>query len=654
MQVHRGLEHLPQFHNSVISIGVYDGVHYGHTAIIKRVVEKSKELGGDSIIVTFDPHPRQIVYPADTDIRLLTTLDEKIRLLSSTGVDHLIIIPFTVEFSRINPYKYVEDILIDRLKVKHLIIGYDHRFGLNREGNIDLLRQYEKKGALVVEEISRQDVDELKVSSTKIRNHIMNGDIHIANKLLGYNYELTGLVNRGSQIAGGLGYPTANCKVVDGAKLIPAPGTYAATAECEGQVYEGMLYIGKSPTLAERKEALIEMNLFAQIDEPLYDKEITIRPEKRYRGDQKFDSVQELKYNIAADKREVEHHFTQKKSEQLVTTAILNYNGEGHLRAYLDSHKPDEDNRVVVFDNASTDASVTTAQEFAEVNVISLGTNEGFAGGYNNAMPHVGSKYVAIVNSDIRVTSDWLRPIIDMMESDPSIAAVQPKIKSVHRPEEYEYAGAAGGFLDQLGYPFCRGRILNTVEEDKGQYDDPIEVEWSSGATMVMRTDLFKQAQGFDADFFAHMEEIDLCWRIRKLGYKIMCEPKSVVYHVGGGTLDYDSPRKVFLNLRNNYWMILKQMSVLSLLVIIPLRIAIDFMYSLLFLLKGRPAHFGNALLGIIYGLTGISQTSKKRREIKHFINRYGTGPERKVRKKVGVLPIAYYLLGKKKYGELS
>jgi len=653
VQVHRGLEHLPLFQNSVISIGVYDGVHFGHRTIINRVIEKAKEIKGESIILTFDPHPRQVVYPSDQEIRLLTSLDEKIAQLEATGLDHLVIIPFTVEFSQINPYHYVENILIEKLKVNHIIIGYDHKFGLNREGDINLLRTYEKKGDLTVEEISRQDVDDLKVSSTKIRNHLQEGDIHIANKLLGYTYELTGIVNQGTQIAGNLGYPTANCDLTEKAKLIPAPGTYAATAECDGQHYEGMLYIGKSPTLQSLNNDVVEMNLFATIDEPLYGKEITIRPEKRYRGDQKFDSVEQLKYNIAADKTAVEHHFVKKKSSALVATAILNYNGQDFLADYLPTHQSSDTHQVLVFDNASTDESVRIAKEHDQVQVITLAENTGFAGGYNHALPHIGSKYVAIVNSDIKVTQGWLDPIISLMESDASIGAVQPKIKSVLQPDEFEYAGAAGGFLDRLGYPYCRGRILNTVEKDQGQYDTSIEVDWSSGAAMVIRTELYKSAGGFDADFFAHMEEIDLCWRIRRAGYKIICVPQSVVYHVGGGTLTYDSPRKTFLNVRNNYWMVLKNKSVGSLIGVLPAKMAIDCLYALSFLLQGKLPHMGSVVKGIFAGLMGISKTGQKRKQIAYFLDRYTIGSETSTSQKINFLPISYYLFGKKKYQDL-
>ena len=651
MEVHKGLDHLPSFGNAVLTIGSFDGVHHGHRTIISRLVEKAKSSNGESIIFTFDPHPRQVVSPNDKEMRLLNTLEEKIELLAETGLDHLIVMPFTIEFSQINPYKYVEDILINKIKVKHLIIGYDHRFGQNRAGNIELLQSYAAKGAFTVEEISRQDIDDLSVSSTKVRNCITKGDMPQANKLLTKTYSLNGTVTKGSQIAGKLGYPTANCKIPEKIKLVPAPGTYAAIAVCDGVSYEGMLYIGKSPTLQDLTSDIIEMNLFGEVAGDLYGKAITIYPERQFRGDKKFNSVDELLYNIGADKNAVLHYFEKKKSKSFITTAILNYNGKDHLSNYLSSHQVSDKHDVAVYDNASTDDSVAYLQEhFTSVNVVSLAENTGYAGGYNNAIKTIGSKYVALVNSDVRVTPSWLDPIIALMDSDDQIAAVQPKILSVERPEEFEYAGAAGGFVDTLGYPLCRGRILDTVEQDQHQYDEQSEVFWASGAAIVLRTDLYKYAGGLDDDFFAHMEEIDLCWRLKNAGFKIMCEPKSVIYHLGGGTLTYDSPKKVYLNLRNNYWMIRKNMPLGSLLFKVPTRIIIDTAYSFLFLLKGKLSHFGSAIKGITHGLSSIRTISKKKKAQRYFINRHSVGPKNQKGIMGMILPLSYFLLGKKKY----
>lgn len=650
MEVHRGLDQLPSFRHAVLTIGAFDGVHHGHRTIIKRLVEKAQAAGGESVILTFDPHPRQVVFPNDKEMRLLNTLDEKINLLSETGLDHLIIAPFTVAFSQINPYSYVDDILVDKINVQHLIIGYDHKFGQNRAGNIDLLKIYEGKGAFTVEEISEQDVDDLKVSSTQIRNCLKDGQISTANKLLGKNYSLNGIVAKGSQIAGKLGYPTANCYIKEKFKLIPANGTYAARATCDGVDYVGMLYIGKSPTLQDLDDVIIEMNLFGEVKESLYDKEITIYPEKQYRGDKKFESIDELRFNIGMDKKMVEHHFLQSDSRAKVTSAILNYNGVDHLKNYLPSHEPDNNHAVTVFDNASTDDSVVALKDYKNITVISFDENAGFALGYNQAIDTIGTKYVALVNSDVRVTKDWLKPIIAILDGDESIAAVQPKILSVAAPDQFEYAGAAGGMMDSIGYPYCRGRILDTVEKDLGQYDDATEIDWASGAAMVARTSLFKSAEGLDPNFFAHMEEIDLCWRWRRAGYKIMYEPKSTVYHLGGGTISYDSPRKVYLNLRNNYWMILKNMPFGKLLCTIPFRIAIDMSYAMLFLLKGKVSHMFAAIKGIFSGCSKVFSMSQERKSISFFINRNNVGAARSASKSSTILPISYFVMNKKKY----
>ena len=280
--------------------------------------------------------------------------------------------------------------------------------------------------------------------------------------------------------------------------------------------------------------------------------------------------------------------------------------------------------------------------------------NFGFAGGYNEGIQKIGSKYIAIVNSDIQVTKDWMAPIIRRFESDPSIAVIQPKILSLEKKSQFEYAGAAGGYMDKLGYPFCRGRMLSTVEDDQGQYDEAVEIFWASGAAMVIKAELFKKADGFDSEFFAHMEEIDLCWRLKNAGYKILYEPESVVYHLGGGTLSYESPKKVFLNLRNNYWMILRNKSMSSLFWQIPVRIVMDSMYCLSLLLKLKVAHFASALKGILLGVTRIFSNSQYRKQQKYFLKRYRIGGVNKKGLKSIILPFEYYLLGKKKFNQLK
>lgn len=243
---------------------------------------------------------------------------------------------------------------------------------------------------------------------------------------------------------------------------------------------------------------------------------------------------------------------------------ILNWNGRKFLKKFL----PDvikfskKDAEVIVADNASTDDSVAVLKaDFPEIRIIENKSNGGFAKGYNQALKLIDAEYYILLNSDIEVTENWINPVIELMESDKNIAACQPKIRSYHEKEKFEYAGAAGGFIDKFGYPFCRGRIFQSLEEDKGQYDDTVEIFWATGAALFIRAELYHKLGGMDDDFFAHMEEIDLCWRLKNEGYKIMYCPKSTVYHVGGGTLPTSSSWKTYLNFRNNFFLIYKNHS---------------------------------------------------------------------------------------------
>lgn len=251
-----------------------------------------------------------------------------------------------------------------------------------------------------------------------------------------------------------------------------------------------------------------------------------------------------------------------------VAVVILNWNGEKMLREYLPSvvrHTPAGLADVVVADNGSTDTSLAYLHdEQPDVRVIPLPENYGFAEGYNRAISILEPdyRYVVLLNSDVKVTEDWLTPLYDFMESHPEVGAVQPKILSLTEPFKFEYAGACGGFLDRQGYPYCRGRIFDTVEDDKGQYDTPLQVFWASGAAFMVRTKTYIQAGGLDRLFFAHMEEIDLCWRIRLLGKEIWAVPAGKVYHLGGGSLPVSSPKKTYLNFRNNLLMLYKNLPV--------------------------------------------------------------------------------------------
>ena len=279
-----------------------------------------------------------------------------------------------------------------------------------------------------------------------------------------------------------------------------------------------------------------------------------------------------------------------------VSVIILNWNGAEMLRRYLPSVERESrvENRetnveVIVADNGSTDNSLDVlAQEFPSVKTIVLDKNYGFAEGYNRAIDQVDSNYVVLLNSDVEVTENWLNPLLDYMESHPEVAAVQPKIRSWLRRDEFEHAGAAGGYVNALGYPYCRGRVLWRVEKDNGQYDSIAEVDWTSGACMCVRTSVYKELGGLDAAFFAHMEEIDLCWRMRNAGWRLACVPQSLVYHLGGGALSYESPRKTYLNHRNNLLMIYKNKK--HPFGVLFVRFFLDYAAALFYLLQGRSA----------------------------------------------------------------
>lgn len=243
-----------------------------------------------------------------------------------------------------------------------------------------------------------------------------------------------------------------------------------------------------------------------------------------------------------------------------VSIVILNYNGQRFLEEFLPSVIANSaGHQIIVADNASTDNSLTFLREhYPDIRVIALPKNGGFAGGYNAALNQVVSEYYVLLNSDIEVTPNWIEPMLDMLEQNPKIAGVQPKVLSYHNRDTFEHAGASGGFLDRNYFPFCRGRLVSTFEKDKGQYDSPLEIFWATGAALMIRSSVYHEVGGLDERFFAHMEEIDLCWRAKHLGYSFMVQPASLVYHVGGGTLTYMSPFKTYLNFRNSLYMITK------------------------------------------------------------------------------------------------
>lgn len=284
----------------------------------------------------------------------------------------------------------------------------------------------------------------------------------------------------------------------------------------------------------------------------------------------------------------------QKSDFPLVAVVILNYNGRNYLEKFIPPLLAStyENLKVIVGDNCSTDDSIDfLKRNFPDIEILSNDKNYGFAEGYNQILHRVTADYYVLLNSDVEVSPDWVEPIINLMEKDSEIGACQPKIRAYKEKEKFEYAGAAGGFIDKFGYPFCRGRIFNTLETDHGQYDENIETFWASGAALFVRASLYHKVGGLDGDFFAHMEEIDLCWRIKNQGYKIMCCPQSLVYHVGGGTLDAINPKKTFLNFRNSLLMLQKNLPFFSAIYILTIRFWLDLIAWIKFAAEGQIGH---------------------------------------------------------------
>ena len=307
----------------------------------------------------------------------------------------------------------------------------------------------------------------------------------------------------------------------------------------------------------------------------------------------------------------------------IVKIVILNWNGERHLRKFLPSvvAAVPEDVEVVVADNGSTDGSVALlAAEFPQVTVLRLDRNYGFAGGYNRALARISADYYILLNSDVETPAGWIEPILSTLERESDVAAVAPKLIAYDDRSRFEYAGAAGGYIDFLGYPFCRGRILRKVECDRGQYDDEREVFWVSGAAFCCRAEVFHALGGFDADFFAHMEEIDLCWRMQLAGWRVKIVPQSVVYHLGGGTLTTDSPTKVFFNHRNNLAMLYKCSSPAQRVVVAVTRPALDMLAALSYLLQGRSDNFCAVLRAYRDFIRWHKQLKNKRRVVRSAV----------------------------------
>jgi GT2 family glycosyltransferase len=331
-----------------------------------------------------------------------------------------------------------------------------------------------------------------------------------------------------------------------------------------------------------------------------------------------------------------------------ISVVILNWNGEKFLQHFLPSvvaNTANEQTEIVVADNGSTDGSLEyVAQRFPQVRLIKFDRNYGFTGGYNRAIALISSTYTVLLNSDVDVPQGWLAPLVQHMDACEGVGACMPKIRSFSQPQCFEYAGGAGGFIDMLGYPFCRGRILSTIEKDEGQYNDSREIFWATGACMMVRTELFKKLGGFDDDFFAHMEEIDLCWRMQNVGYDVACVGISEVFHVGGGTLPNNNPRKLFYNYRNNLLMLHKNLPAGVHAAIVTLRMLLDWMSALVFLLQLRFSY-----AGAVFKAHAAFFKLKKGKRSKHSM--MGMSSLKGIYR--GSIILSYFLLGKRTFNKL-
>lgn len=334
-----------------------------------------------------------------------------------------------------------------------------------------------------------------------------------------------------------------------------------------------------------------------------------------------------------------------------VAIVILNWNGADMLRKFLPSVLASANGvaDVIVADNASTDNSISVVrEEFSAVGLIELDKNYGFADGYNKALAQVEAEYVVLLNSDVEVQNGWIEPMVDYLDKNRDVAACQPKILSYRRKDMFEYAGACGGMIDYLGYPFCRGRIFDTVETDNGQYDSVLDIFWATGAALMIRLDDYKAVGGLDGRFFAHMEEIDLCWRLRSRNRRIVCVPQSVVYHVGGATLKKENPRKTYLNFRNNLLMLYKNLPEERLNVLLFVRMVLDGVAAVQFLLKFQWGNF-KAIIDAhnSYRKMRHDFTADRRRNLEE--TKLRLIPERFNRS----ILFEYYFKGHKKYSDL-
>jgi GT2 family glycosyltransferase len=335
-----------------------------------------------------------------------------------------------------------------------------------------------------------------------------------------------------------------------------------------------------------------------------------------------------------------------------LAVVILNYNGKRFLEEFLAgviaSSAP---HAVIVADNASTDDSVTYLKnKFPQITLIQNSSNTGYAGGYNEVLKHIDAEYYMLLNNDVEVSSNWLKPLVDLMDADVKIAACQPKLLDHKNKILFEYAGASGGFVDVYGYPFCRGRIFESIEEDKDQYNDVRNVFWVSGACLMVRSNVFWQLGGFDKDYFAHMEEIDLCWRIQNLGYKVVVNPKSEVFHVGGGTLNKQSSQKTYLNFRNSLITLTKNHPSKGLLFKILLRLNLDGVESTRLLFALQFSHIFAILKAHISYYSQLGSILEKRktlRQLPGYQLRFGNSYKKSI-------VYTHFIKGIKKFSDLN
>ncbi len=665
MRVYYDLSQLPRFQKAIVTIGSFDGLHAGHRRILEQVANLARQVAGESVVVTFDPHPRTVVGTPSDDFKLLTTTAEKIDLIRATGVQNLVVVPFTQAFAQNTATQYVDQFLLQHFEPHTIVIGYDHRFGNDRQGNLQFLQNYADHGRFRLIEIPAQEVDDITVSSSKIRRAIEAADMDTANRLLGHTFTLSGTVVLGNQIGRTIGFPTANVDVGDATKLIPPQGIYAATCPLPTTNGQGpknwpaMLYIGERPSIPGATGQRVEVNILG-FDGDLYGQQLTVEVHGFIRGDKKLDGLDALKAQIAEDQKAIEARLglaSQQPDDSDVAVVILNYNTRAQLEQYLPSVVAYSGNaRIVVADNGSPDDSIDFVQKhYPQIQVVDLQQNWGFAEGYNRALLQVQAEYYILLNSDVEVTPNWTRPILDAMRNDPSIGIAQPKILAERQRDQFEYAGAAGGWMDYLGYPFCRGRIFNYVETDQGQYDTPQACFWATGAAYFIRSEVYHGLGGFDGDYFAHNEEIDLCWRAKRAGFSVWCFPQSTVFHLGGGTLGYESPRKVFLNFRNSLFTLLKNERTLKLLWLIPARMVLDGLAGGMFLVKKQPASV-KAILQAHFSFYGQFFKFLKKRSVAAQLVKATHLPNKKIEKS-GIyhasIVFAHYLRRIKAFSDL-